>query len=42
VLEPLLQLRVGDPSIAIEGAVGLGQGEHVRVEPRTQVLEWHL
>ena len=38
-LEPATKLRIGDLALSIEGAVGLGKGEHVWVEPGAEVLE---
>src|SRR5271170_2990542 len=38
-VEPLLQLLVGDAPFSSEGPVGPGQGEHVRIQPRAEVLK---
>ena len=39
LLEPLLQLRVGDPPVVVECLVRLREREHVRVDARAEVLE---
>ena len=39
-VEPLLKLLVGDPSLRVECLVCLCEGEHVRVNPSSQMLQW--